>query len=423
MSSTRNGVAWGLLGHVASSAANFVVIILAARALTPGDFGAFVVAMTWILTVAIVVRGLTSDVLASAHSADSDERLRWAVRVAATTALIASLPPAVLSVLISLMVDETLAPAMLVAAVLMPGIVLQDYLRYALIVRRKAKAMFLNDLFWGVIQVPFLLVAAALGSAAWVLLLAWGLGGVAAAVLGMVQAGTWFARPAAAGGWLREQRGMWPYYVLDNLLNQANNFGLILLVSLTTTLPQVGAVRAVMTVYAPLTILGRGLIGVGVPELVRRRQDPGSIRRVALWISWVIMSVSGVYVVLALFIPDSLGSALLGATWELTEPLLLLTGVAVAAGMFTMGIVIGIRSLGAGKEGLTARIVTTVLVLACVTVGSVIDGAYGVVAALALLAPVQMVVWWRLLARASRRLTAEAVPVSTPRPSLRPPRS
>lgn len=402
--STRHGVAWGLLGHIASSGANFVVIILAARAMTPVDFGAFVVVMTWILTVTVVVRGLTSDVLASAHSADSDERLQWAVRVAATTAVIASLPPAVLSVLISFVVDDTLAPAMLVAAVLMPGLVLQDYLRYALIVRRKSKGMFLNDLFWGVIQVPFLLVAAALGGEAWHLLLAWGLGGVAAAAMGLLQVRTWFAKPAAAGQWLREQRGMWPYYVLDNILNQANNFGLIFVVSLTTTLPQVGALRAVMTIYAPLTILGRGLIGVGVPALVRRQRSTASIRRLALAIAWVTTAVSGLYVVLVLLTPDSLGKALLGATWELTEPLLLLTGITLAAGMFSMGIVIGIRSLGAGKEGLAARIVTTILVLACATVGSMLDGAYGVVAALAILAPVQMIVWWWLLARASHRL-------------------
>lgn len=405
----RRGVAWGLLGHVASSAANFVVIIMAARALTPEDFGAFVVAMTWILTVAVVVRGLTSDVLASAHAADSDARLREAVRVSATTAGIASLPPAAVSVIIALMVDQTLAAAMLVSAVLMPGLVLQDYLRYALIVSRKAKDMFVNDVFWGVIQVPFLLVAGAFGAEAWALLLAWGLGGVLAAVLGLVQARTWFARPAAASAWLREQRGMWPYYVLDNLLNQANSFGLIFVVSLTTTFPQVGALRAVMTVYAPLTILGRGLIGVGVPEVVRRQKDAGSVHRLSVRVSWVIMAVAGVYTVFALFIPDWLGTALLGATWELTEPLLLLTGVTLAAGLFSMGIVIGIRSLGAGKEGLTARVVTTVLVLACATAGSLLDGAHGVVLALALLAPVQMVVWWWLLVRAARRRTAGTV--------------
>lgn len=411
--STRNGVAWGLLGHAASSAANFVVIVIAARALAPADFGAFAVAMAWVLTVTIVVRGLTSDVLASAHSADGPDELRAALRAATTTAVVASLPPAALSVALSFVVDGSLAPAMLVSAILMPGLVLQDYLRYALIVRRRSRDMFLNDVFWGVIQIPFLLVAVALGNQAWGLLLAWGLGGAAAAALGMAQARTWFARPSSSVGWLRSQRELWPYFVLDNLLNQANNFGLILVVSLTTTLEQAGALRAVMTIYAPLTILGRGLIGVGVPVLVRR-QDPGSIRRHAVRISWAVMGLAGGYVVLALLMPDALGRALLGATWELTEPLVLLTGVALAAGLFSMGIVIGIRSLGAGREGLTARVVTTVLVLGCVAVGSLLDGAYGVAVALALLAPVQMIVWWRLLARGSHRITrpsAYAVPV------------
>lgn len=397
----RSGVAWGMFGQISNSAGNFIVIVLAARALSPDDVGAFTIAMTWVLTVAIVVRGLASDVLASAHSADSDDKRHQAARVAATTALVASVPAALLSVIISYFLAPTLAHAFLVAAALTPGLVLQDFLCFALIVLRKSRRMFVNQTFWTVIQVPFLLVTALIHASAWSLLLAWGLGGVIAAGLGLWQASTGFAPLSTVRPWLRRYREMWPYYVLDNLLNQAGNFGLILVISFTTTLPQVAAVRAVMTVFAPLTIVGRGLIGVGVPAVVRRQ--PRSILRLVLKISTAIFAVAVVYVAAASLTPDWLGRMLLGQTWPLTEPLILLAGISNAAGLFTMGIVIGIRSLGAGKEGLTARVVTTLAVVVCATVGSVIAGAKGLAWALAILGPLQTLVWWLLLVKASRR--------------------
>lgn len=402
----RSGVAWGMFGQISNSAGNFIVIVLAARALSPDDVGAFTIAMTWVLTVAIVVRGLASDVLASAHSADSESERHQAARVSATTALVASVPAALLSVVISFFLAPTLAHAFLVAAVLTPGLVLQDFICFALIVLRRSKKMFVNQTFWTVVQIPFLLVTALIHATAWSLLLAWGLGGVIAAVLGFWQASTWFAKPSTVRPWLRRYREMWPYYVLDNLLNQAGNFGLILVISFTTTLPQVAAARAVMTVFAPLTIVGRGLIGVGVPAVVRRQ--PRSILRLVLKISTAIFAVAVVYVAAASLTPDGLGRALLGQTWPLTEPLILLAGISNAAGLFTMGIVIGIRSLGAGKAGLTARVITTLAVVVCATVGSVIDGAKGLVWALAILGPMQTLVWWLLLVKAARRQTPTA---------------
>lgn len=413
----RHRVAWGLLDQGVSSGLNFIATILAARALSPGDFGAFAVAIAVFFTSVALARGMASDVLASAHAGDAPEEFRWAVRTAGSTAVAVSLVPSAASVLASLVVAEPLGTTLLVLAAVMPGLVLQDYLRYALIVCGRAKHTFFNDLCRAVIQVPLLLLAIERGSQAPGLVLAWGLAGVLAAALGLVQMRTRLGGLAAPGRWLRRHRGVWPYYLLDNMILEATRIGLVLIVTITATLSEVGALHAALTVYAPLTVIGLGVIGVAIPELARRRNDPLSVRRQALTIAWLWMPVVGCYALLTQFVPDDVGRAFFGATWELSQPLLLLTAALTAVSLFVGGAGIGIRALSAGKEGLAARIVSTVLVLSCATVGSVLDGAHGVVAALALLAPVQMVMFWYLLTKAARNRCAGDKPASVPVPN------
>jgi O-antigen/teichoic acid export membrane protein len=397
----RGRVAWGLLDQVVSSAANFVVTVLAARALSPHQFGAFVVAMAVCLVTITLVRGLASDSLATAHSADEPAELRLAVRSALSAAIAAALLVAAIAAGVSLVAGAGLRSVLLVVAVIVPGLVAQDYLRYALIVLGRPQRTTVNDLVWGVLQVPLLLYATARHGGAAALLFAWGLAGGLCCLLGMAQAAVLPGGPRTVGRWLRRHRRLWPYFVLDNAVYQASNFGLVLVMSLATSLAQVGALRAAMTVYAPLTVIGRGLVGVAVPEIVRRRTQPRAVRRGALLISWATVPCAAVWTAGTLLLPEQAGRALFGATWPLARPLVLLTGIGVAGGLFSVGVVVGLRALAAAKEGLNARLVITALVLSGATAGAVLDGAHGVVVALALLAPVQVAVWWLLLDRAT----------------------
>jgi hypothetical protein len=138
-----------------------------------------------------------------------------------------------------------------------------------------------------------------------------------------------------------------------------------------------------------------------------------AVRRASLIIAWALTPLAVVWAALLLLLPDSVGEALLGDSWTLAEPLLLLGGAATAVSLFTVGTVVGIRALGAGRDGLTARFLVSAVVLAVSAVGAVVDGAHGVLVALAWSAPFQIGTWWWLLVKASRRPPRTGVAVES----------
>jgi O-antigen/teichoic acid export membrane protein len=398
---TERRVAWGLLDQVVSSGSNFLATIIAAKLLSAENFGAFALAMAVALVVVFLARGLAGDPLATAHAADSPEELRAAARMAVATTLFVTSACAVVTAVVGLAVGGVAGPVLLALAVLLPGLAIQDLLRFVLIIGGQAKRTFLNDLFWLVVQGPLMVLAGATGSGAFVLL-AWGVAGNLAAVLGFWQTRTPLGGPGAIRPWLVRHRNLWPFFVLDNLVYQAINLVLIIVISLASTLAQVGGFRAAMTVYAPLAIIGRGVVGVAVPELARRREDPLAVRRLGLLIAWALTPLAVIAAVLTQLIPDSVGASILGASWSMADPLLLLAGAVTAVSLFTVGTVAGIRALGAGREGLTARILVSLVAIAFGSVGAVVGGAHGALTALAMSSPLQIGTWWWLLVKASR---------------------
>lgn len=401
---TTHRVAWGLLDQGVAAASNLVVVLLAARSLAPAEFGVVAVALTVYAAAIFLARGVSSDPLTTAHADEARAERSAAVQAAAATSLATSLGVALVTVMVALALGGGAARGTLLAvAVLLPGLALQDYLRFVLILEGKAKLAFVNDLFWLVCQIPFILGALWLGWGAAGLILAWGLGGNLAALLGLRQARTGVGRLRSVRPWLRRHRDLWPYFVTENLVYQATILILVVVISLSASLADVGAFRAAMLLYSPLANVGRGVLLVAVPELARRRGDPRTVRRMALLLAWLLTAFAMLWAILMPLIPDHFGRGLLGDTWPLAKPLLFLAGASAAASLFSSGAAAGIRALGAGAEGLTARTVVSILVLICASAGGIVDGAYGVMLALALSTPLQILTWWRLLVRASKR--------------------
>ncbi len=198
---------------------------------------------------------------------------------------------------------------------------------------------------------------------------------------------------------------------MDNLIFQLTNLGLVLVISLATNLAQVGAFRAAVTLYAPLTLVGRGIVGVAVPELSRRADDPMAVRRRALILAWGLAPIAAGWAIAINSISDDFGRGLLGDSWTMAKPLLLLAGVSTVASLFTVGTVVGLRALGEAKTGLNARIWVSLLIIGCAVVGASLDGAHGAIVALAWSAPIRMATWWWLLVQASRRHVSVATSI------------
>lgn len=407
----RRRVAWGLLDQVLSSASNFIVTIIAARSLSASAFGAFALAMVVAMMTVFLARGLASDPLATRHAGDTGAGIERPARAAASTALGSALAVAVGSALVGLVIGGSIGKVLVVMAACLPGITLQDYLRYVLIVRGRARDTFLNDLFWFVVQFPLMAGALLVGGGAALLLAAWGVAGTLAAGLGFWQSRVGLGKRGDVRQWLGRHRDLWPFFVLDNLVYQATNLVVVVVISLVTSLADVGGFRAAVTVYAPLAIIGRGVVGVAVPELARRRDDPRAVQRASLLVGAVLAPMALLWAVGSSLVPPSWGRAAFGDSWALAEPLVLLAGISIAAGQFAVGTAVGIRALGAGREGLAARGVVSLLALVAAALGGVWDGAHGVMVALAITAPVQVLTWWWLLVQAVRRTAAGGAPV------------
>lgn len=411
----RRRVAWGLLDQVLASASNLVATIIAARSLAPTEFGAFAVGFAICVVSVFVVRGLASDPMLSAHAGDAPERLAWAVRAGGGVGLLAGVAFAAAVAGAAWTVGGVLGGVLFALAICLPGVVLQDFIRFGLLVRGDARGMFFNDLFWFVIQVPLMVAVTETSGGPDRLMLAWGASGTVAALVGLGQLRA-LPHPHRARAWLREHRRLWPYFTLDNVVYQATNLGIVLVVTAVTSLAQVGAFRAVMTLYSPLTVVGRGLVGVAVPEFARRRDQPRTVERLAFVVGAILASTALVWVLLlVLFLPAGAGGWLFGDTWVLAEPLLWLAGLTTAAELFGVGIVVGIRAIGSGKEGLAARIVVGLVSVAAGAVGAHLDDARGVMIALVATSPIRMWIWARLLSEAVRQRQLHPVPVGTDR--------
>lgn len=395
-------VAWGLADQIVSSATSFLVAILAAATLPATDFGAFALALAICILFVWLSRGLSSDPLSAAHAADDASSLKAASAASATTALLVSSGAAGVLALLSIpFFDTILGPVLLMTAVVLPAVTLQDNLRYALLVAGQQRAMFFNDTMWLALQVPMVLAVVLTNGNPVLLVAAWGLSAGIAALRAL-----WLLRlrPAPIAGsraWLARHRTLWPFFVLDNLVFQLTNVALLVVVSALTSLAEVGGMRAAVLLFTPLTVLSRGVVAVFVPEMARRADDPMFVRNRSFVLGLVLVPLTLAWTGAMLLIPDSLGEVILGESWRHADPLVLLTGLTVAIAMFSTGTVVGIRALQAGRSGFTARVVVSVVVLGCASLGAVWDGAYGALLVTVLASPLQVGAWCWLLVKAA----------------------
>lgn len=399
----RRRVAWGLADQILSSASNFLVAFLAANQLSASHFGSFVLALAVCNLVGWLARALASDPLSVAHAADQPDALRTAVRASATMATLVGVLSGVVLAGIGLAFGGDLGVLFLVTALVLPGVTLQDNIRFSLLVAKRPKAMFVNDLVWLVLQLPLLAVVLILGGPPSALLAVWGVAGTVAALIGLRQAGVLPGAPSVVRPWLVRHKTLWPYFALENVVFQATNVALIIIISALATLSEAGGIRAALLLFTPFTVISRGIVSVVVPEFARRAGDPAWVRRRGIVLGLMLVPLTLAWTGLCLLIPFDLGDAVLGDSWQYAEPVVLLVGLIVTVSMFLTGPQVGLRALGAARDGLAARMSSAALVLVVSAVGATWNGAEGALLLAVLVSPLQLGVWIWLLTRASAK--------------------
>ncbi|HEX2272387.1 MAG TPA: hypothetical protein VHG90_00755 [Acidimicrobiales bacterium] len=399
-----------------SSVTNFVVTLVVARQADPHEFGTFGVGLTVYLLVLWLSRSLTTEPFVVRLTAAGPDDQRSAAREAVGAATALGLATAAVLLAAAALGGPTSAAVNVVLAVSLPVLLAQDAYRYMLFAAGRARAAAVNDLVWllsEVVLITVLLVTDRATPAA--VAAAFGSGGAAAALCGWRQTRVTPA-PRSAWAWVARHRDLGVPFALELVAVTGMIQIAMLGVAVSAGLVALGALRAAMLLFGPLTVLFMGLFAVGVPEAVRLRQRPGpAMRRFIVGLGVAMPLAALLWALAVLLLPDSVGTGVLRSNWEPGRRLVPAMAVLVAGHSCTYAAVIGLRALGAARQSLVARLWAAPGFVIGGMAGASVAGARGAAAGLAAAAWVDAVLAWTAFGRAVARLAAPSAPGETAR--------
>ena len=402
---------WGLGDQVLSSATNFILGALVARAVTPRDFGAFSLAYaTYTLSLG-ASRAVVGDPMAVRFSSVPADHWREGVRMGTGTALTIGSIVGLGCIGAALLLGGSLTIVLVILGVSLPALLVQDTWRYALFARGRASAAFLNDLTWALSMfVAFgLLMNAGLTTVAG-FTGAWAGGGTVAAVVGLFQLRIVPSGPSSALRWFSAQRDLAPRYLAEFALSTGASSLIVFGIGSLTGLAQVGQLRAGQIALGPLNVLFVGAAMTTVPEGVRLLRDsPRRLEHASRWLSVTMAGGAFLWGVLILTLPAGAGRFALGANWEGARSLVFPLSIGVVGYGLSFGATTGLRSLAAARRSLRAKYVDASSSVVIVLAGASLGGAQGAAWGYAVSGCLRIVNWWWQFTRAMREYEANLV--------------
>lgn len=276
---TSRRAALTLFDQGVSSVSNFAVTVGVARLTGAAGLGYFSFAYaTWQLLSSLHRAVVTDPMTLTGDVRGSMVAVRIRQGVAAEFVLGAAGALVTASIGASLVMSGQggYGTAMLAIAPWLPLLLLQDYWRWIGFMSRRPGQSLLNDTIFNCVQ------GAAFGAifllhvhSVVLIVAAWGIGGLAGAVWGLVQYRT---SPAFAGGWslLSERWSLSKWLAGETLLNSVANQGSIFIVGAVLGPVGLGGLRAARTLVAgPSMVLMQAGGSVGLPEATHAYERRG----------------------------------------------------------------------------------------------------------------------------------------------------
>lgn len=324
-----------LLDQGLSSISNVLAIILVARALDAEAFGTFSLAFAVLAFGLALVRGF----LGTRISLTRSSSLATVMTGDAIGAMLVLSPLVSLVVLgVSAMLGGfEVAPEMLVVAVAAPIVYLQDLVRFGAIAAGRPWAAVGSDATWVALVGIGLIIPSQTGTASLMLWL-----GAAAAALVVGVAGL-RPRLSVRGGMalLSERHRTSQSITYGTVVTQSATLVVLGIVASVVGADAVGSLRGASTLIGPVNV-ALSFVGLALtPALARRTRDADLqfCARTALGLSGLI-ALWGVFL---LVLPESLGSAVLGESWEGARSVLPFTVVEYLAVGIAAGASLGLR--------------------------------------------------------------------------------
>lgn len=382
--------------QVLSSVTNFALTVAVARTLDADAFGAFGIAFALYRFVLGVGTGMwVVPVMVTHAGAPRDERTARVARAAGATFVtgVIALP---LIAALALAMHGPMRGALLGVAVAMPGLALQDGWRQGFVAMGQPYKAAVNDLAWAGMQALAVLGLIALveDPSVFAIVAAWGLPGSLAALLGGLQART-APRVRGTVALARQHRRLGPRFAGEFVVSSGQGqISLFALAAVSGTAATAGF-RGAQVVFGPQRVLSNGLQLAALPEAVRLRQRPASVRRLTGLLSGVNVVMVLAVGTLLVALPESWGRELLGETWSEARPLVLPMVLFGVAGAIASGPSVGLRAMGAAATCLRIQTTTSVTALAATIGGTLLAGASGAAWGLALATALGAALWVR----------------------------
>jgi hypothetical protein len=382
-----------------SSVTNLGATIFAAHFLDREGFGAFGLAWTIYLLALGVCRALTTEPLVSRYSLATPESLRLVGQAATGAAVAIGLIVSGLLITVATALTGPGRDGLTALAWVLPGLLLQDGLRYYFVTGGRPKYAAFNDATWLLALAGLLAVSVTRDHVTLTsIVLCFGIASGFAALIGCAQARI-LPKPTAAPAWLSQHRGLNVRYLAEYIM--ANGASQLVLVGLGTIagLRVLGAIRGSYVFFGPMNVLLSTTVLTLTAEGARLRRDSLALRRMMTLATGALAILSIIWVIFGLTLPNSIGQGVFRDNWAPIRILLIPMGFAYIGAVLMAGAFAGLRALAAANQSLHARLLCLPLVIVAPMAGASF-GARGFATGLAVSYFLGAAIWWRQFDRA-----------------------
>ena len=299
-------VGWAVIDQGFVSLANFGLGVVVARLVSPTEFGAFGVAFTVYLVVLNVARGFAILPLTIRFGGDPTEFRRGAAE-ATGVAFAIGVGGSVVCLAIAVLVGGLPEIALAALAAALPGLLVQDAWRFVLFTSRRGPVAIINDLVATVVMATFIVMVVAFDTVSvFTMVLCWGGGGTAAALVGILQTKI-RPEPSRTIRWCREHWDITPQFLGSELTQMGGGVLVLFALGTLVDLAAVGSIRGAQLLLGPAYVLYIGVHLSMIPEAARLTGSLVRFRRIALFSSTALAVAGAGWGLVLLLLPDSVG--------------------------------------------------------------------------------------------------------------------
>jgi len=392
-------VSWTLVDQGTWALSNLLVGVVAARILSPRQFGAFSVVYILLSFMTGASRAAASEPLLVRYSNGATTSTQSRRSLAGS--LVLGVGMGLLILPAAALVPQPTRGALLALAAFSPVFAAQDALRYVFLVRTRASRAALIDLVWVAVFVALVPVLVSVPTAT-VAMVLWGVAALASAGLGLVLEGV-VPRIASAWTWFRNEGDLGWRFVVEFAAQSGATQIPLWVAGAVVGLEAAGHLRGAQLLFGPLRVLLLAAPAVLIPAAVAAlAENPAGFTRVVQRVGGVIFAASAAITLVFVFLPDAVGRQLLGETWPGAQELLLPIGLSWCAVGWGTAALAGLRALQAVRRSLAVRLYLFSVTVVIGVVGVVLWGAKGAAWAAAVASVHSSLVWLVALSGAMR---------------------